>query len=61
MTHETQRKFASQNGTGTENKTKRRHAYQRPEVVTYDSETIIRELGPAHGVYGTVDGLDESL
>lgn len=64
MNNDTQQKLARaafQNRTGTENETKRRRAYQRPEVVTYDSATIIRALGPAHGVYGTVDGLDQSL
>ena len=62
--NDTKRKQAKpgfHNGSGTENETKRRRPYQRPELATYDSDTIIREIGPAHGVYGTVGGLDDSL
>ena len=62
--NDTQRKqsrVASRNEPVTENRTNRRRAYQRPEVATYDSKTILQAVGPAHGVYGTILGVDESL
>lgn len=39
----------------------RRRAYRRPEVTTHDAESILRQIGPAHGVYGAVPGTDDSL
>jgi hypothetical protein len=62
--NDTQRKqsrVASRNEAATEKRTKQRRAYQRPEVVTYDSKTIMQAVGPAHGIYGTVLGLDHSM
>ncbi len=51
-----QSRAASQNEPATENGTTRRRAYQRPEVETYNSKTILRAIGPAYGIYGLVPG-----
>ena len=51
-----QSKTAPRNEPGTEQHVTRRRAYQRPEVTTYDSKTIMQAVGPAHGVYGIVPG-----
>ena len=44
------------NESTLENATPRRRAYQRPEVATYDSKAIMQAVGPAHGIYGTIQG-----
>ncbi len=62
--NDTQRKqsrVASRNEAAAENRTTPRRAYQRPEVETYDSKTILQAVGPAHGVYGHVPGLTHSM
>ncbi len=62
--NDTQRKqsrAASQSEPATATGTIRRRAYQRPEVATYDSKTIMRAIGPAHGIYGSMPGVTESM
>ena len=42
--------------TVLEDRTSRRRVYQRPELSTFDSKTVIEAIGPAHGIYGFVPG-----
>ena len=39
-----------------DNATTRRRAYQRPELKTHDSKTILRAIGPAQGYTGCIPG-----
>jgi len=56
-----QSRVVPRNEPVTEHRTKRRRAYERPEVATYDSKTIMQAVGPAHGIYGSMPGADISF
>ena len=55
-TRHKQPRTTSRDEMALEDRTSRRRVYQRPELSTYDSKTVIEAIGPAHGIYGFIPG-----